>query len=196
MLGEVLISKKILIGLVLIAIFGLVFVSLFFINQNSNLQNQLGEYQGQITKLQNQNSELEDRNSELENQMIQLQNQVSELQNLNGEQEAQLSKVTNIIKITRFTVSGPLNPIGGLLMASTANLTIHNFGINDVDGLTLSIKYNDVEALLEPLQLDTLRVGEELKISRGVYWGLSDTMYPFVARLMLGDVILDEYIVP
>ncbi len=172
-MGEALINKNIFYVLVFITIFGLASVSLFVVNQNISLQNQLGDYQGQITELQNQNSELN--------------NQISELEN-------QLSQVTNLVKITRFTKTG-FSPICGMLIVSTANVTVHNFGINDVNGLTLSIKFYDVETLSEPLQIGNLSAGEERTISHSILWILTnDPDEPFVATLWLGDQLLDEYI--
>jgi hypothetical protein len=128
------------------------------------------------------------------NQNISLQNQNTELNNQISELENQLSKVTNLVKITRFTKTG-FSPIVGMLIESTANVTVHNFGINDVNGLTLSIKFYDVETLFEPLQIGNLSAGEERKISHSILWILTyDSDEPFVATLWLGDQLLDEYI--
>ena len=176
-----------LVGVLAIAIVVMGIVSGFLFYQLSVMQSLNSD-------LRSQNAEIQNQTNQIENQITDLQNQNSELQNLITELEDQLSKVTNLVKITRFTTSG-FSPIGGMLIESIANVTVQNFGINDVNGLTLSIKYYDVETLLEPLQLDNLSAGEERIINTHIRWILTDnTGEPFTATLWLGNQVLDEYI--
>lgn len=220
MLGAVLISNKIRYILVLITIFGLVCVSLFFGNQNSNLQNQLSEHQDQITELQNQISDLEDQNNELENQTIQLQNQISEfhnqtidlenqnsdLQDKNNELQEQLNETQKLFDAASsramiIEFSSPWgwgNPVG-VTMAVDFNITILNNGINDIEGLTLEIKRLNFDS--DPFNItrtlgilhsgEIVAIREYLYISMDRYFAEFYTS-SFVTTLRLGDRILDE----
>jgi len=72
---------------------------------------------------------------------------------------------------------------------------IRNFGINDVENLTLRIVGFGDERLAESLQVDTLHVGEEKEIQANAYWGYGSDGTS-VATVMLGDVVLDESLLP
>ncbi|UCC58507.1 MAG: hypothetical protein JSW14_00865 [Candidatus Bathyarchaeum sp.] len=117
-----------------------------------------------------------------------------QLQNQITEQETQLSKYTNLVKITEFSSSG-FWPIVGVKIQSKANVTIENLGVNDVEGLTLTIKCSTDSGPGEAKSLAVLNSGEKRVISGYVYLTL-DTIGWVTVTLRLGHVTIDEYIVP
>ena len=135
----------------------------------------------QLNTLQSLNAELRSRNAELENR--------------NSELENQLAQVTNKVNITEFSISG-LRPYEEFVIwESTVHVEIRNFGINDVENLTLRIAGFGDERLAESLQVDTLHVGEEKEIQTHAYWGYGSDGTS-VATLVLDGVVLDEYLLP
>ena len=171
--------------IILVIVSGLLFYQLTITqNLNSDLRNQNIEIQNRLYEIQNNTSKLENQITELQNQNSELQNQINILQD-------QISGFTNLVKITEFKVYG-LSPIGGMAHISTANLTLFNFGINDVEMITLSIISNNVEVLSKSVQIEILHAGEELKISKELLFSLSVDTIPFTARLTLNDEILDQ----
>jgi len=142
----------------------------------------------QLNSIQNLNSELRNQNSDLFNQN-------SELLNINSELEDHLNKVTNQASITRFSIVGFTPSMGFVIYESNVYVKIRNFGINDIEGLTLVIVCFGDEKLAETVQIDTFRAGEEQEIYTHAYWiyGSDGTS---VATPKLDHMILDEYILP
>ena len=127
--------------------------------------------------------------SDIQSQISDLQNQNSVLEGQIGELEAQY---TNLVRITEFTVTG-MGFIGGVAVLSYANVTIQNFGINDVNGLTLSIIHPSEENMSRSMvQVGLIKAGEARNIITYVTWGLGASR-TFVATLMLDDIILHEH---
>jgi len=176
--------------------------------QNNNFRNQISVLEGQVTEYQNQTGQLETQISELESQIDECQNQTSEmknqideleqqnleLQNQTLELESLIDKFTNRVKITKFSSAG-FNPMVGLLISSSANVTIQNFGINDVENLTLIVTTKGTEDFSITNRVNLICVGETQIISTHYYWYLGSTDGPKVT-LMLGETILDEYTPP
>ena len=129
-------------------------------------------------------------NNELIEELIEVENQREEL-------KEQLNTAMNRVKITKFKIYGGINPIGGLQHFSYANITIENFGVNPVEGLTLSLytisTYGD-EDLNKEISVEVLEVADEMKINTTVFYGFAyiEGTSSFKARLMLGDEILSE----
>jgi len=133
---------------------------------------------------------------ELENQTLAFQNRISELQAEIREQDAQLEELSNLVEITGLLKYGWDNPVG-LLMISTVNVTIANFGRNTVSGLSLLVK--DVSDFKTGNWSDTktLHVGaisprEIRTISTEINWSLGSKGNT-TATLMLGNEIIDVY---
>ena len=126
-------------------------------------------------------------NNELRNQNAEIQNQISE-------QETQLSKYTNLVKITEFTIEPGFNPYIGLTLHNSANVTIENLGVNDVEGLTLTIEHSS-PSVGKPYSLEVLRSGEKREITGDLFSVVGTTGWVTVT-LKLGDIIVDEYIIP
>ena len=89
------------------------------------------------------------------------------------------------------------NP-AGLTMISTVNVTIKNFGINTVSGLSLLIEdFSDWEVTEDwgdnvTIQIKPINPREIRTISRQLQWGLGSKGYT-TATLMLGNEIIDNY---
>jgi hypothetical protein len=98
---------------------------------------QITDLQSQLTELQTQNSELQDQNTDLQDQLRELQNQLVELQDKIG--------ITRDVNITAVEWIGGFNPVGGLTLTHPVKVTIENMGVNDVSGLTLTVKLLDIE---------------------------------------------------
>jgi hypothetical protein len=86
----------------------------------------------------------------------------------------------------------------GLTLINRVNVTVQNFGSNDVSGLTVTVElvYNGTELWGSEgftKQVDVLRAGERLEISDWVYSGLSSRNIGTVcvSTLMKGNAILD-----
>ena len=133
----------------------------------------------QLATLQRLNDELRSQNSEFENK--------------NGELENQIAQFSNKVNITDFSISGLKPDEKFIIWESTVHVKICNFGINDVENLTLRIVGFGDERLAESLQVGTLHVGEEKEIQANAYWGYG-SHGTSIATLMLGDVVLDEYL--
>jgi predicted RNase H-like nuclease (RuvC/YqgF family) len=157
-----------------------------FRNQISVLEDQLGEYQNQTGEMKKQIDELEQQNLELQNQIRELEQQNLELQNHTLELESLIDMFTNRVNIIEFSSSG-FNPVAGLLILSSANITIQNLGINKVEGLTLIIP---PESLNGKINIDVIRPGETQTVSTVFYWYLGQKT---TVTLKLGKTILDEY---
>ena len=133
-------------------------------------------------------------------QISDLQSQNSELQNQTSELEAKLSALANatvLVKITEFTVTegtegGTMPPPSFLRF--DINLTVQNFGANDVEGLSLSVRDAMQEGSTNNrVQVELLISGEAQNVTTQVYlFMLGRTEYIFVATLFLDDIILDE----
>lgn len=164
--------------------------------QNSELQDQLSGVQDQISELQNQNSELRDDTSELRSQITELQNQNSNLQDEVNELKTKLSNYTDWVEITNVTIE-PGNPICGLTYISYVNVTVENFGLNNVEGLKLSIQHTSLKDLPVPeiFTLDVLRPGEKRKIQGYFEWILGQKG-EVIFTLKADNITLNEHIIP
>jgi hypothetical protein len=177
--------------LVIIALSGFVWYSN---SQVSQLQNQNNALLNQTNVLLQQNSVLINRTNEFQGQIASLQAQMSALQNQ-----------TDLVKITGFSIGGWYNP-GGMAILYSFSVNVTNVGINDVNGvvLTVQVMYNgsvhfydgfhtiDLDNSIS--QIGTLRAGEERSISGDVYDPLFWQGVPvdYVASVKIGDLVLDE----
>jgi DNA repair exonuclease SbcCD ATPase subunit len=192
---------KKLVGILAITIVILGIISGFLFYQLSLIQTQNTEIQNQNSGLQNQlddlkinNNELNSQISDLQSQNNDLQNQFSELEVNNKELQNIIDEFTNKVKIIKFSVSG-FYPIGGPIISSSANVTIQNMGINDVEKLTLEIKNTNAESYRTVLNLDPLHSGEIREITARFQWILGSSG-ELIAILKLDNEVLDEYILP
>jgi hypothetical protein len=154
------------------------------LTQNNELQNQLNVLESQVREYENQTSVLQNQVNELKQQNLELQNQTIELESL-------IDRFTNRVNITDFSSSG-FSPMVGLLVESLANVTIQNFGINDVENLTLRLAGEDAEQFSKEINIKIIRAGETLTVSAYYYWYIGSTS-PAKVTLMLSETILDEY---
>ena len=134
----------------------------------------------QINVIQSQFGELQSQNGELENRIT--------------EQETQLDKYTNLVKITNVIIESGFNPYIALTLINRANVTIENFGVNDVEGLTLTIEHSSPSEG-EPYSLEILRSGEKREINCNLFSVVGTTGWVIVS-LKLDEVIIDEYVIP
>jgi hypothetical protein len=168
-------------------------------NQNSALEGQVSEYQNQTSQLENQIDTLEKQIDDfpfqlnhLEYKIDSLEAQNLELQNQKTVLERELEvKSTNLVRITEFNVTR-MNFIGGLAALSYVNITVENFGTNDVDGLVIHVDPVDKERVNAGVQVGLLKSGEAQTINTEIIWGFQSEIRTFVATLMLDDVILQE----
>jgi hypothetical protein len=136
------------------------------------------------------------QNIEMQNQNSLLEGQISELQNRILEQEEQIGNLSDLVRITGLLKYGWDNP-GGLLMISTVNVTIENFGVNTVSGLSLLIE--DVSDFQignwsdnETIQIEPVKPREIRTISTKIEWSLGSNGNT-TATLMLDNKIIDEF---
>ena len=150
-------SKKIALSVVLIAVIATAFVTLFFNNQVSDLQNQNRNLQVQNSYFQNQTSKLEDQNNILTKQLGDLQDEVKTIK----------------VNITGFVFVSGINPIVGLTLTNEVRVTVQNVGANisgDAAGLILTVKvmYNSTTQLYGSegfsKQVDTPHTGDTQEI--------------------------------
>jgi TolA-binding protein len=175
-----------------------------FLYQNSSLNNQIGvlednlsECQSRSVQCENQINELESQIDEREEQNLELQNQNFELQS-QFDQLIQLTKIRNssiVVRVTDFTLPDFFSPMVGTWVESDANITVQNFGTNDLEGLTLTIDNPDdypSGSVPQSLKIESLNAGEERTVTTNVYWELGEGI-KFVIRIKLDDMILHEY---
>ena len=188
--------KKLAVVLCLISVLlGLVNGCLFY--QFNTIQTVNSELRSEIAELQNQTSELEaiqSLNNELQFQNSELQNQTNELQDRISELETQLDRGLNRVNITGFSLYGFFT-LGGLLVYSYPNVTIQNFGANDMHNLTLTIVSSTTPEWIGPstFKIDFIRTGEKRMITGKFHWILGGNGTT-TATIKLGDIVLHEYI--
>jgi hypothetical protein len=124
-----------------------------------------------------------------------LRNQNAALENKNGELENKIAQFTNKVNITYFSISGLRPDEKFIIWESTVHVKLCNFGINDVENLTLKIVGFGDKRLTESLQVGTLHIGEEKEIQANAYWAYGSEGTS-VATVLLGDTVLDEYLLP
>lgn len=143
-----LVGILVLIAILLSVIGGFLFYQLNVMNSaNTELISRNAEVQTQLEPLLSKNDELEDR--------------VTELQNQSDELEIRLEKYLNWVEITDFkAVSHYINI--PMPQPVSFNVTVKNFGINDVENLTLIVEsqFGNVTN-----SLDVLHVGEKRVIT-------------------------------
>jgi hypothetical protein len=154
--------------------------------QNSELENQNSTLEAQVSDYQNQTEQLENRVSELELQNLELKNQTNELEDL-------LDKVSDAryVIITEFNING-IYFIGGVAAVSYVNITVENFGTNDVNDLKVVINATFGAMYPQSVQLGTIKSGETQKINTSVTWGFQSGTRTFIATLMQDEISLHE----
>ena len=184
-------------------------------SQNSDLQKQIGQLENQTSKLEDQIDELKNKESDLEsqyhNQIVQLETQIGEIENRYQNQTDQLEKqITELekqlekeiflrtlpdakqVNITAFRAYG-WNMVSTEVM-SFCNVTVQNFGTNDVDGLTIRIsgvnRFTDWTYGGEQ-EVALLKAGETKNINIESAQSMA-FFSDITATLMLGDIIIDE----
>jgi hypothetical protein len=125
---------------------------------------------------------------------------------------------TNQVKVAAFKVdSEGWKNLGGLLLTCSFNVSIHNMGLNDVEGLKLRVKMfvngseidvkNHVLAVDEGLVNDTFRAGTVRSFRGEMQYSLHqggaiDTIggHPagasYATQVLLGEAVLDERVSP
>ncbi len=107
----------------------------------------------------------------------------------------------NLVRITGFEITGAMMSPDGRGYYSSAEVTLQNFGINDVEGLVLWVNYtapieigpDNVDYYMKRVQLGFVHAGETRNVTVGVVWWASYGKQ-FVASLMLDDIVLDEFV--
>ena len=190
----------IIVIITLSSVSGVLFYQLNVVeNEKNELKNEIWEVNSQLEAKQNTTIQLESQVIELQNNIEQLEQSLIELENQKNELEETKSKATNLVKITEFKVTD-YQPLGGFIIYSFFNLTIENFGINDVTNLSVSILGADNEPpiiivneeFVSEIPIEVIYVDEELKINGRIDYNFQDVIFPVTAKLMLGDIILDE----
>jgi len=167
---------------------------------------------GQFSSLQAQIADLRAQNGELQNQNSVLEAQVGELQLQNREQQDRLKDFTQelaktrplLVEITAFAWLGDFNPIGGLTISHTVNVTVQNNDAIPVYGLTLTVRLQnkDSGALIGSegqTRIDRIGAGESQVIGGYALTTLTiDGSSPLnngecFVRLSAGEIILDEW---
>lgn len=125
-----------------------------------------------------------------------LQNQNSNLQDKNEKMENIVSQASNKAEISYFSISGMKKYNNtNILFYSTAQVKVHNLGVNDIERLNLTIVAFGSENCAETLQIEHLKIGEEKEIITNVNWTYG-SYATSTATLKLGNQTLDEDYVP
>jgi hypothetical protein len=104
------------------------------------VQNQIGEFQTQLSGLRTQNSELQDQNNVLQTQVSELQLQNREQQDRLTDFTSELAKARHLhIDITAFKWIGGFNPMVCVTLSHPVNVTVKNDDVIPVSGLTLTV---------------------------------------------------------
>jgi hypothetical protein len=166
------VKRKILV-IVTVTVIAILVASFFVYTQINALQNQISE-------LQTQNSELQDQNTDLQNKLY----------------------LARYVRITDFKWFGGINHVAGGTLAFPVEVTVENTGVNDVSGLTLTVKVvyvgNETMAAWHPYveQIEVIHAGEVLKLS-GDIWAqmgsFSKDSAVGVITPMLSDFVFDEW---
>jgi hypothetical protein len=103
--------------------------------------------------------------------------------------------VTNRLKITDFRTNGTTFPLVGVGWQTNFVVTVENFGINDVENLTvvLNVQYYTSypdEIHNHSIAVGAVKIGESKTVNQWVHHGYSESF--FVATLMMNDTILDN----
>ena len=146
----------------------------------------------QISDMQRQNNDLQNHIGQLENQVSELELQNRELQNQTRELENKLDKVSNasLVRITELTVR---HWTSSGFELHNFSLTVQNFGINDAEGLNLSVVDASFNYSIDNVQLELLKAGEAKVVEIREYHSFPGWDPHFVATLVLDDIILDEH---
>jgi hypothetical protein len=179
---------KKLVGALAITIVVLGVVSGFLFYQNSEMQNLNSELRTQNLEIQNQLDGQQTDNIELQSQILELEKRVSELEN-----------PVYTVEITAFSVASTWYNPGGMAFGYKTNITIQNYGKNDVRGLTLLLKRFGAGFGVGStyVLLDTLHAGEERVIETSIPVDFALIEYKpvkYVATLNMGPHVLDESI--
>ena len=191
-------NRKIALGAAVVAVALLTLSAWLVYAQFSGLQAQIADLRAQNGELQNQNSVLEA--------------QVGELQLQNREQQDRLNDFTQelaktrplLAEITAFAWLDDFNPIGGLTISHTVNVTVQNNDVIPVYGLTLTVRLQnkDSGALIGSegqTRIDRIGTGESQVIGGYALTTLTiDGSSPLnngecFVRLSAGEIILDEW---
>jgi FtsZ-binding cell division protein ZapB len=187
-------NKKITLSIVLIVIISL------------TLATWLVNYQ--ISDVQSQISEVKIENSELQNQTSDLQHQLSDLQLENREQQDRLTDFTYqlavrshlSVKITAFKWIGGFNPIVGLTLVHSVNVTVQNNDVVPLSGLILAVRLANKATGAEIgdgdiTLIDRLNAGESREIIGRAYTTISTALNDVVVvtTLKVGNIVLDEW---
>ena len=160
--------------------------------QISDLENQNIVLEGQVSEYQNQTSQLENQITELETQLDDLEAQNLELQNHTGELESQLSALENatLVQITDIKKIDAWNPTGVAIFVEL-NVTVQNFGVNDVERLLLVVDHVSGSFSNSTKWIGPINAGEERTFKT---MGTCNYAHPlsFVVTLKLDDIILYE----
>lgn len=120
--------------------------------QNTDLERQTTDYQNQITQLENQIDELEVQNYKLEYLINELEKQLEEQI---FQRTLPYAQETKIIKTEVIESNSPLR----FVWVFGVNLTVKNYATRDVEGLALSIGYNENEYMATK-HLGIVKAGE------------------------------------
>ena len=192
--------KRKALAFVLVIVIVLSGASWLVYNEVSELQNQITQLQEQNSDLQNQIEELQAQNSKLQDQNDGLEDQISELQNQKSGLQDKLRELLGVpVKITAFDWIEGFNPYVSLTFVNEVKVTVENYGIAEISGITLTVKLVNNGTLLSNSQpfvtrIDALQAGESREISGKIYWAaLSTTPTYCVSTLTFDDVVLDEW---
>lgn len=156
---------------------------------NNDLQQQINELQEQNAELQGQNRDLQGKNDELQEQLNLLQKRLD---------------FNPRVLITNFSSQYGWQNVVGMTIAMTFNVSVQNFGISDIEGLTVEIKRLNIDEDPHNItrKLDVLHAGETIEF-REIFvigWDLYFGGFHYrslEASVKLGEVILDvRYFMP
>ena len=104
------------------------------------------------------------------------------------------------VKITGFSWIGDFNPVAGLAIDRSVNVTVQNNDVVPLSGLTLAVRLVNEDTGKQigtqgKTSIDRLNVGEAREISSWVITAVSDDLNDAVCVTMLkvGSIVLDEW---
>ena len=154
----------------------------------------LFEVRTHLEEEKNTSIQLENQITELQNQIEQLEQNIVEVETQRNELEEQLISASNRVKITDFSIEGTTFPPVNVGWISDFIVTVENFGINDVENLTVffNIQYYKSypgELINWSINIGTVKVGESITVHQWIQHDYYTN--PIIATLMKDEIILD-----
>lgn len=166
-------KKRIIIGIVCVAIIVLSVTALLVNSQLSSLQTQISQLQKQNSNLQNQVTDLQNKTNNYEKQNIVRQEQLSSFTTELAKQRYLYAKITGI------EFDNGIYPLGGMTLINYIHVTVLNNDVVPLSGLTIETKLFKQDMItqigtIEDTQTGIINPGESLNVTAWFFSGFGE----------------------